>query len=124
MAIADALHKAKHYVLGCKDLLLAIDHKPLVGVFGMNLEDIENPRLLSLAERMMWFKFKIIHVHGKVNIGSDYMSRQGGDPNDLSYQKEARTSTCQYFEMGRISSYGQQIDDALVASMRAALSYW
>ena len=46
---------------------------------------------------------------------------QGGDPNDLSYQKEARTSTCQYLEIGRIFTYGQQIDDALVASIRAAL---
>ena len=26
LAIVDALHKAKYYVLGCKDLLLATDH--------------------------------------------------------------------------------------------------
>lgn len=37
-------HEAKHYVLGCKNLLLATDHKPLLGMFQMNLEDIENPR--------------------------------------------------------------------------------
>ena len=32
-AIADVLHKAKHYVLGCNNLLLATDHKLLVGIF-------------------------------------------------------------------------------------------
>ena len=33
LAIADVLHKAKHYVLGCNNLLLATDHKLLVGIF-------------------------------------------------------------------------------------------
>ena len=47
LAIADALYKAKHYNLGCNDLLLATDHKPLVGVFAKSLEDIENLRLLQ-----------------------------------------------------------------------------
>ena len=51
MAIADALHKAKHYVLGCNNLLQGADHKPLVGVFSKNLQDIEAPRLLSIAEK-------------------------------------------------------------------------
>ena len=78
---------------------------------------------MSIAEKTMWFKFKYLHVQGKLYDGPDYMSRQGGDPNDLSYQKEARTSTYQYLEIGRISSYGQQIEDALVSSMRAALSH-
>ena len=62
LAIADAPHIAKHYVLGCNDLLLATGYKPLVGVFAKSLEDIENPRLLSIAEKTMWFKFKTIHV--------------------------------------------------------------
>ena len=53
LAIADALHKAKHFVLGCKDLLLVTNHKPLVGVFQKSLEDIKNPRLLSIAEKTM-----------------------------------------------------------------------
>ena len=85
LAIADALHIAKHYVLGCNDLLLATDCKLLVGVLAKSLEDIENPRLLSIAEKTMWFKFKTIHVPGKLNNGPDYMSRQDGDPNDTSH---------------------------------------
>ena len=38
-------------------------------------------------------------------------------------QTEERRSMCQYIEIGGISSYEQQSDDALVASMRAALSH-
>ena len=41
----------------------------LVGVFQMSCEDIENPRLLSIAEKTMWLKFKIMHVKGKLNDG-------------------------------------------------------
>ena len=81
-----------------KDLLLATNLKLLIGVFQ---------------------KFKIIHVKGKLTDGADYMSRQGGNQSDLSYQNEA---SCQHLEMGRISSFGQQLDDALVASLRAALT--
>ena len=137
-------------MLGCSNLLLATNHKPLVGVFAKNLEDIENPRLLSIAEKTMWFKFTTIHVPGKLNNGPDYMSRHSGEHIDTSHlsnsggveganaynysagpllpaqevmQVEEGILICKYFEVGRISTYGQQIDDALVASMRAALSH-
>ena len=65
-------------MLDCYNLLLATDHKPLVGVFAKNLEDIEKPRLLSIAEKTMWFKFTTIHVPGKLNNGPDFMSRHSG----------------------------------------------
>ena len=51
LAIAVALLKAKPYVLGCNDPLLATDNKPLVSVFAKSLEDIENTRLLLIAEK-------------------------------------------------------------------------
>ena len=92
LAIADALHKAKHYVLGC-NLLLATDHKPLVGVFAKNLEDIENPRLLSIADKTMWFKFTTIHVPGNLNNGPDYMSRHNGEHSDTSQDFQEATSS-------------------------------
>ena len=58
---------------------MATDHKPLLGVFEKSFADIQNPRLLSIAEKTLWFKFKVIHVPGRLNSGPDYMSRQGGD---------------------------------------------
>ena len=33
LAVADALDKARHFVLRCKDLTIAVDHKPLLKIF-------------------------------------------------------------------------------------------
>ena len=50
LAVADSLHKARHFVLGCQDLLVAVDHKPLLSLLNdRSLDDIQNPRLLSLV---------------------------------------------------------------------------
>ena len=86
LAVADAFHKGKYFVLGCPDLLIATDHKPLLGVFKKPLADIQNPRLLALAEKTLWFRFTVIHVPDRLNSGPDYMSRQGGSTTT----KEAR----------------------------------
>ena len=67
-----------HYT-GCPNLLIATDHKPLFGVFQKSLADIQNPRLLSMAEKALWIKFKVVYVEGRLNNGPDYMSRQSGD---------------------------------------------
>ena len=34
LAVVDALDKARHFTLGCSDLLVAVDHKPLLKVLG------------------------------------------------------------------------------------------
>ena len=42
-AVADALDKARFFVLGCDNLTIAVDHKPLLKVLGdRSLEDIPN----------------------------------------------------------------------------------
>ena len=49
-------------MLGCPKLLLAVDHKPLLGLLNdKSLADIENPRLLSLKEKTLWFNFEVIN---------------------------------------------------------------
>ena len=78
LAVVDALSKAKHFVLGCPDLLIAVDHKPLLGVINDKpLEEIENPRLLMLKQKTLWYRFTVVHVPGKYHCGPDYMSRMG-----------------------------------------------
>ena len=45
LAVADALDKARYFVLGCKNLVIAVDHKPLLRIFGdRSLDQISNPR--------------------------------------------------------------------------------
>ena len=52
LAVVYALHKTRHFVLGCKQLYMATDHNPLLGTFGdRNLEQMENPSLRRLKEK-------------------------------------------------------------------------
>ena len=45
LAVAEALQRCRHLVLGCTDLYIAVDHKPLVKIFGDRaLADISNAR--------------------------------------------------------------------------------
>ena len=71
------LESTRHYTLGNPKLLIASDHKPLLKILGdRKLEDIDNPRLAKLKEKMLRWKFDIIHVPGKVHVGPDTLSRQ------------------------------------------------
>ena len=49
LAVADSLHKARHFVIGCKNLIIAVDYLPLLGLLNSkSLADIPNPRILAL----------------------------------------------------------------------------
>lgn len=59
LANADALEKARFFVLGCKDLVIAVDHKHLFKIFGDRaMENIPNARLRNLKEKTLRYKFK------------------------------------------------------------------
>ena len=66
---------------------MAVDHKPLLGILNDKSLDIENPRLLMLKEKTLWFNFNVIHVAGRLNSGPDYISRTAGAETTT---KEAR----------------------------------
>jgi hypothetical protein len=76
LAVVDALNKARHFVLGCKNLIVAVDHKPLLKIFGdRSLEDIPNPRLRNLKEKSLRFSFKVVHIQGIKHHAADGVSR-------------------------------------------------
>lgn len=76
LAVVDALDKARHFVLGCPNLTIAVDHKPLLKVFGdRSLEDIPNPRLRNLKEKTLRYHFRIIHIPGVRHAAADGVSR-------------------------------------------------
>ena len=95
LAVADALDKARHFVLGCQDLVVAVDHKPLIGLFtNRSLENMPNNRLRNLKEHTLRYRFTMMHVPGLKNRAPDALSRHPtGDPNpdklhlpdDISY---------------------------------------
>ena len=81
LAVAFGLEKCKHFVLGCKDLIIAVDHKPLIGLFThRSLEDIPNARLRNLKEKTLPYKFQMVHVSGVKNRVADCLSRSPSDP--------------------------------------------
>ena len=81
LAVAEALNKARYFVLGCDKLTIAVDHKPLLKIFGdRSLEDIPNPRLRNLKEKTLAFKFTMIHVPGIRHKAADAISRNPASP--------------------------------------------
>lgn len=75
LAVAWSLHKAKFFTLGCKNLIVATDHQPLLGLFRKQLDDILNPRLLRLREKTLMFNFDVVYTPGVLNKGADAISR-------------------------------------------------
>ena len=76
LAVVEALKKARHFVLGCKHLVVATDHKPLLKVFSdRSLEDISNTRLVNLKEKTLQYRFQMIHIPGVKHAAADCLSR-------------------------------------------------
>ena len=64
-AVADALDKAQFFVLGCNDLIIAVDHTPLLKIFSdQSLEEISNSRICNLKEKTLRYRFQMIHIPG------------------------------------------------------------
>ena len=82
LAVADALDKARHFVLGCHDLTIAVDHRPLLKIFGNRSLDISNTRLRNLKEKTLRYRFTMVHIPGVKNRAPDTLSRHPtGDPS-------------------------------------------
>ena len=80
-ALVLGLDKCSHFILGHPNLLVAVDHKPLVKIFGpATLESIPNPRLFSLKQKSLRYRFTPCHVAGKKNVVPDTFSRRHDVP--------------------------------------------
>lgn len=76
LAVADALDKARFFVLGCTNLIIAVDHKPLLKIFrDRSLDEISNARLRNLKEKTLRYKFRMIHIPGVRHKAADALSR-------------------------------------------------
>jgi len=60
------------FVLGCPNLIVVSDHRPLLAILNdRSLEGIPNPRLFRLKERTLRYRFTIQHTAGKWHRGPD-----------------------------------------------------
>ena len=99
-AVILGLDKCRHFVLGLPNLLLAMDHNPLVTIFGStHLDDIPNPRLFRLKQKSLRYRFTPCHVSGKKNIVPDTFSRRS-DALDNKHGVETVTSSTYSSTMG------------------------
>ena len=81
LAVVYGLQKCKYFLLGCTDLIIATDHKPLLSILNDRcLADIDNRRLRNLKEKTLPFQFNIVHVPGKKHVGPDAASRYPVSP--------------------------------------------
>ena len=65
-AAINGLDKCRAFVLGNPQLILALDHKPLLKVLGpAELDEVLNPRLMNFKLRSLAYRFKPIFIPGK-----------------------------------------------------------
>ena len=76
LAVVWALQMARLFLLGCPNLEIITDHRPLVKIFSdRELKNVTNPRLFRLKERTFLYKFTIRYRPGRLNSMADVLSR-------------------------------------------------
>ena len=79
LALSWALKHSCIFSLGCPNLFVATDHKPLLDIFNeRDLGSILNPRVQNLKEGTLPWRFSIIHCPGKWTQGPDALPRYPG----------------------------------------------
>ena len=105
LAVAWALEQTRFFTMGCPNLLVIVDHKPLTKIFGdRRLDEIDNPRLFRMKRRTLRWQFDIEYQPGKMNSFADAASRH---PN-------------QYAEMSSIAMMSDEdlYEESLVTEVR------
>ena len=83
LGVAWALEQTRYFTLGCPNLVVVVDHKPLCKVLGdKELEDITNARLFKMKERTLPWQFTVVYRPGKLNYFADGTSRNPGSQTD------------------------------------------
>ena len=74
-AIEWALQKCRHFLYGCPSFEIRTDHRPLLGVFAKDLDEVKNDRLRSYREHCMDYNFELKYCEGVTHYLADCMSR-------------------------------------------------
>ena len=76
LGVAWSLKHSRMFTLGCNNLLVVVDHKPLLGILNDRaLDSITTPRLQNLKESTLGWRYDIKHCPGKWQRGPDALSR-------------------------------------------------
>ena len=72
LGIVWSIQKFHRYLFG-KEFILETDHHPVVY---LNKTKLVNSRLMRWALSLQPYRFRIVAIRGKDNVGADYLSRQ------------------------------------------------
>ena len=77
LGVAWSLEQTRFFTMGCDELLVVVDHKPLIKLLGdRRLDEINNPRLFRLKQRTLMWKFQMEYQPGVHNHFADAVSRR------------------------------------------------
>ena len=122
LAIAWALHDTKYFTLGCDDLVITTDHRPLTKIFGdKSLDEFTSERLFNLRRRTSMWRFKVKHVPGKSIPASDTASRYPSSENDSTAEDLATDPDLDFLAALRVECDDDGFEDLIVASAKSNL---
>ena len=93
LACTYGLLKTEFYTYGSSVVHLQTDHRPLIGLYARNLDEILNKRLQKLRMKVLHIPVQVTYIKGKYNILCDLLSRSPAFvprvycPNDLQGSK-------------------------------------
>ena len=74
-AVVYGLQSAYNFTYGADKIQVMTDHQSLVGLSKKCLDEIQNPRLTSLLDKIAHYNYKIKAIQGKNNVPADVLSR-------------------------------------------------
>ena len=76
LGVAWAVRKCHYFLAGMPEFLIRNDHRTLIPILNnYSLNDIENPRVRRLVEKLRPYKYKAEHISGEKNKVADAFSR-------------------------------------------------
>ena len=75
LAIVWAIKKCQYYLRGLDTFSVITDHKPLVGIFKQDIEEVASERCQRLREKVTQFSFEVSWLEGKSHMIADALSR-------------------------------------------------
>ena len=120
LGIAWGLEQTRYFTLGCEKLIVITDHKPITKIFGDKaLDDITNPRIFSMKQRTLPWKFTPVYLPGKGNHFADAASRYPAqeDDDDMPTFRETVAALRMY---GDPDDYEDVTEETIAAVFRGA----
>lgn len=93
LGVAWAVKKCHYFLAGLPEFLIRNDHRTLIPILNTySLNDIENPRVRRLVEKLRPYKYRAEHISGEKNVVADAFSRAPVDvPTDEDQLAEDAT---------------------------------